>query len=82
MIVAEWEASAMGSVWKIAAVVLAIWVGIELHTNGVDGAFGGIFASADSSEPEDTGTISQMAGNSASRAHQQADERRQRMLDE
>ncbi len=72
----------MGNVLKIAAIALMVWVGFELHTNGVNGAFGGIFASAESSEPEDTGTISQMAGNSASRAHQQADDRRQRMLGE
>ena len=72
----------MGSVLKIAAIALMVWVGFELHNNGVDGAFGGIFASANSSESEDTRTIPQRAGNSASRAHQQADERRQRMLGE
>ncbi len=72
----------MGSVLKIAAIVLVLWVGFELHTSGVDGAFGGIFASANSSESEDTRSISQRAGNSASQAHQQADERRQRMLGE
>ena len=40
----------MGSALKIGAVVLAIWVGFEVHTNGVDGAFGGVFASADEGE--------------------------------
>jgi hypothetical protein len=72
----------MGSVLKIAAIVLVIWVGFEVHTNGVDGAFGGIFASANSSKSEDKGTLPRRAGNSASQAHQQADERRQRMLGE
>ena len=72
----------MGSVLKIAAIVLAFWVGFELHTNGVNGAFGGIFASANSSEPEDTRSTAKRVGSSASRAHQEADERRQRMLGE
>jgi hypothetical protein len=31
-------------------IVTAIWVGVEFYTEG-DQAFGGIFASADSSEP-------------------------------
>jgi hypothetical protein len=53
-----------------------------VHTNGVDGAFGGVFASANTNEPEDTTTITQRAGTSASRAHDEADERRQRMLGE
>ncbi len=72
----------MGSALKIGAVVLAIWVGFEVHTNGVNGAFGGVFASADTNEPEDTTTITQRAGTSASRAHDEANERRQRMLAE
>ena len=72
----------MGSALKIAAAVLAIWVGFELHTNGVDGAFGGIFGSGNSIESADDPTVPQRAGNSASRAHQQADERRQKMLRE
>lgn len=72
----------MGSALKIGAAVLAIWVGFELHTNGVNGAFGGVFASANSSEPEDTSSTAQRVGTSASRAHDEANERRQRMLGE
>ena len=72
----------MGSALKIGAVVLAIWVGFEVHTNGVNGAFGGVFASAHTDEPEDTRTVTQRAGTSASRAHDEANERRQRMLGE
>ena len=72
----------MGSALKIAAAVLAIWVGFELHTNGVNGAFGGVFRSENSSESEAKPTTAQRAGNSASRAHEQADERRQKMLGE
>ena len=29
----------------IIVIVIGIWVGIEVYTQGVDGAFGGIFAS-------------------------------------
>jgi hypothetical protein len=72
----------MGSALKIAAAVLAVWVGFELHTNGVDGAFGGIFGSGSSSVSEAEPTAAQRAGTSASRAHQEADERRQKMLGE
>jgi hypothetical protein len=72
----------MGSALKIAAVVLVVWIGFELQTNGVNGAFGGIFASANSSETEDTRSVPQRAGSAASLAHQEADERRQKMLGE
>ncbi len=82
MIVAEWEAIAMGGVLKIGAVVLAIWAAFEIHSNGVHGAFGGIFASGDASEAEESLGLPQRAGAAASRAHDEADERRQRMLGE
>ena len=72
----------MGKVLWIGAIVLALWAGTEIMNNGVKGAFGGLFASAAPSEESDTRSIPKRAGDSALRAHQQADERRGRMLGE
>ena len=33
-----------GKLLGIVLLVAAVWVGIEIYTNGTDGAFGGIFA--------------------------------------
>ena len=36
----------MERLFVISMIVAAIWAGAEVYTKGVDGAFGGIFASA------------------------------------
>lgn len=36
----------------IVIIVIAIWVGIEVYTQGIDGAFGGVFASLSSNETQ------------------------------
>ncbi len=36
----------MGRLFAIIMIVSAIWLGAEVYTKGVDGAFGGFFASA------------------------------------
>ena len=40
----------MGKLVGVVLVVLAFWVGSELSTHGVEGAFGGIFSSVDARE--------------------------------
>jgi hypothetical protein len=34
----------MGKIFGILFIVVAIWVALEVFTEGVDGAFGGVFA--------------------------------------
>ncbi len=34
----------MGKLFGILAIVLGIWIGLEVYTKGTDQAFGGIFA--------------------------------------
>lgn len=36
----------MQKLMGIVLMVVGIWVGIEIYTQGIDGAFGGIFASS------------------------------------
>jgi hypothetical protein len=36
----------MGRILGILAIVVGVWIGAEVYTKGVDGAFGGIFAGA------------------------------------
>ena len=35
---------AMGKMFGILAIVVGIWIGIEVYTKGMDAAFGGVFA--------------------------------------
>lgn len=41
----------MGKVFIILMIVVGVWIGMEVFTEGTDGAFGGIFATAGGSEP-------------------------------
>jgi hypothetical protein len=67
--------------------VVAIWVGVEVYLNGTQGAFGGALASLDGSAgtdatARDPRTIPQRAGAAVGRAHEEADQRRSRLLGE
>jgi hypothetical protein len=35
----------MQKIFGVLLILLAVWVGIEIYTQGMDGAFGGLFAS-------------------------------------
>jgi hypothetical protein len=74
----------MGNVVKGLIVILVIWVGLELFTNGPSRAFNGVFADffkADSVAVE-TRSTAQRAGDSVSRSQAKAEARRKRMLGE
>lgn len=43
----------MRKVFGILAIVLGIWIGIEVYTQGADRAFGGLFAWFQKTDPED-----------------------------
>jgi hypothetical protein len=70
----------MGKVFGILLLVLCVWVAVEVYTNGVDGAFGGIFAQLGgpqaSAVPHDGRTLPQRVGDKVRTELQQANDRR------
>jgi len=69
----------MGKLVGIVMLVVSLWAVAELTTKGVDGAFGGAFASGDRevARPE---SVPQRAGAAVDSAHEEAADRRARML--
>ncbi len=69
----------MGRILGLALVVLAIWVGAEVYTHGVGGAFGGLLSSleapADRSTPDRAADAFQRAYNTSERRVDQQLER-------
>ena len=76
----------MGKIMSLAMLVTALWVGMEIYQEGVDGAFGGTFAALGDSDgeeaPRDGRSIPRRAGDKAQAAHDEASARRTRMLEE
>ncbi len=72
----------MGKIWVIGAIVVAVWVGLEIQTNGVDGAFNGLFAPAGQEEAKAITSTPQRAGDRVRDALQQGEERTNRLLRE
>jgi hypothetical protein len=64
--------------------VVAVSLKNEVYVNGTQGAFGGALASLDGSDAaaRDPRTIPQRAGAAVGRAHEEADQRRGRLLGE
>jgi hypothetical protein len=80
--VAKLEVSAMGKIWVIGAIVVAVWVGLEIQTHGVEGAFNGLFAPAGMEEAEAVTSAPQRAGDKVRQAFQADEERKNRLLRE
>jgi hypothetical protein len=80
--VAKLEVSAMGKVMMIGAIVLVVWAGLEIQTHGVEGAFNGLLAPAGQKEAEAVTSTPQRAGARVTRAFQEDEERKNRMLRE
>ncbi len=72
----------MSGIVKIAAIVIALWAATEFFTEGVDGAFGGLLATAKTTPIEHMASAPQRAKVAAERALKEAEERRNRMLGE
>ena len=72
----------MSGIIKIAAIVIAIWAAMEFSSEGVDGAFGGLLAKANTNPLEHTASAPQRAKVAAEQALKEAEERRNRMLGE
>ena len=70
----------MGGILKILAAVVVIWCVMEFYSNGVDGAFGGLFATEITNPLERTASAPQRAKVAAEDAFQENEERRNRML--
>ena len=64
-------------------VVLAIWVGAEISDRGVDGAFGGLFASRSAAKPETLAerSTAHRTSDAFQRAYNESENRVNRMLD-
>ena len=72
----------MGKILVIGAIVLVVWAGLEIQTNGVEGAFNGLLAPAGQAEAEAITSTPRRAGDAVIEAHRKAEERQQRMLGE
>lgn len=75
----------MGKVIGGAIVILGIWVGVEVATNGPSRAFGGAFADFVEAVPEeevDDRSTARRSGDAVEQAHREAEARRNRMLGE
>jgi hypothetical protein len=83
---AEREADAMGKILGILAIVLGVWIGAEVLTEGVDHAFGGIFVklgmSTSSGERIDPDTVPVRAAERYRRGFDRGIERVEKALDE
>ena len=72
----------MQKVIGIVLVVVGVWVGVTIYSEGIDKAFGGLFARfSSSSEPERAGTLKRVQ-KSGSRARDLQLERIERQLGE
>jgi uncharacterized membrane protein len=60
----------MGKLIGLLLLVVGIWVGMEVYTNGTQGAFGGALArfGHDDGAVQDTRSVPQRAGDAARRA--------------
>lgn len=69
----------MSKVFGILAIVLGIWVSLEIVNHGVSGAFGGMLGGerTPAATPESVG---QRAGSAVAGAHSAGEDRRARML--
>lgn len=69
----------MGRLIALILIVLGIWVGVEVYTEGIGGAFGGIFAST--FEAPATRSTPDRAADAFQRAYNSSEERVDRLLE-
>ncbi len=74
----------MGRIFGILLIVVGVWVGAEVYTEGVHGAFGGRLAFLAEGEdgPADARTTGVRVHDAVSSARAEADARRERLLAE
>ena len=59
----------MGKSVGLIMIVLALWVSVELYTNGFSGAFGGVFASEEAPAEEERSWAGERARAKTERGH-------------
>jgi hypothetical protein len=72
----------MGKILIIGAIVLVIWVGLEIQNNGIEGAFNGFFAPAGQAEAEAITSTPRRAGQAVQNAFDQDEARKNRLLEQ
>jgi hypothetical protein len=75
----------MGKVFAIVLMVIAIWVAVTVYSEGVDRAFGGLFAGSLGSstvDPAETRSTPERARQAVQRAHDESQDRFDRALGE
>ncbi len=75
----------MGKIFAILFIVVLVWVGLEVSTEGVGGAFGGLFTripGVAASEPAASRSTMDRARGAVERSYQETEERYGRMLGE
>jgi len=75
----------MGKLFAIVLIVIAIWVGITVFTEGTDRAFGGLFAGSPGSstlEATEARSTGERAGDAVQRAYDESEDRFDRALGE
>ncbi len=70
----------MGKAIGLLLAVVAIWVTVEVYTQGVSNAFGGRLAAFTGDGGAPRGTTAQRVGAAVGRAHQERDERYDKLL--
>ena len=75
----------MARILKLALLVLFVWASVEIYTNGLNGAFGGLFAQQKKTSVVDrmklSSTLERAAG-ALQRAHDKSESRVEKMLEE
>jgi len=72
----------MGRIVIIGAIVVAIWVGLEIQNNGIEGAFNGLFAPAGQEEAERVTSTPKRAGQAVQNSFDQDEARKIRLLEQ
>jgi hypothetical protein len=74
----------MGRIFGLLLGVVGIWAASEVYLHGTAGAFGGAFArlAGDAAEEHDGRSLGLRSGEKVTRAHAEADARREKLLGE
>jgi hypothetical protein len=75
----------MGKLFGILFIVTLVWVGLEVFTEGVGGAFGGLFTripGVEASEPAASRSTMERARGSVERSYEESEQRYDRLLGE
>lgn len=73
----------MGKTFGIVVVAIGIWVSVEIYSEGMDGAFGGLFASSSTGAadaPRSAASVPKRAGAEVERAHREHEARYDALL--